>query len=583
MKKINIIFDNNDSNALSIINNIYKEFSYDYENLYSVNLGYCIKLIPTKEDLKYIDKEVDLIIWLISSSFFLDTEAYTLKFNELKKQGINQLPISICSTDAILFDEINTLIIKDNQSITELLCVIAQKLIGEKIDIFISYFRIEGSDICEKINNTMHKIPSYETFVDIHNIEYGAEIQKEIELKLQNSALLCISTDSYAQRFWCIKELIVAKQNQIPIIIADCLKDKELRRNPNSGNVPVVKIKKECFQENIYTAIFTLVKEVLRKKVFERTLSEKDSEKLNLWKTPELSDFAGKKIKKVCYPAPPICLCEREFYENIFTDITFYMHNQIDYLKTKQLKVCISLSDFQDNPHIASFYTDSLVNEIIRYLIYKGYSVNYGGDWRKSGYTEKFLDFVKSYRFYENSVSTIFYNYFANIDNNSIAEIKSKMYRFGEVIEINLQYTNGNLDKAKTLSGMRKQMIKESDAVIIIGGKLVAEKSYISGIAEEFTIAYSENKPIYLIGGQGGAAGKIACMLDEGKKYYFNTTLESAEAQVYCKRINEYLENVDLEIFSLNNKLGIEENKELFHSIDIERICNLIFKGLSEI
>ena len=138
MKKINIIFDNNDSNALSIINNIYKEFSYDYENLYSVNLGYCIKLIPTKEDLKYIDKEVDLIIWLISSSFFLDTEAYTLKFNELKKQGINQLPISICSTDAILFDEINTLIIKDNQSITELLCVIAQKLIGEKIDIIQS-------------------------------------------------------------------------------------------------------------------------------------------------------------------------------------------------------------------------------------------------------------------------------------------------------------------------------------------------------------------------------------------------------------------------------------------------------------
>ena len=583
MRCINIVYDENDNFSNQLIDRIYKEYSYDCDNLFSVNLGYCIKLIPITGDLECIDRRADLIIWLITYNFFTTPEAYVKKYQSLRKTGVEQLPISFCRNGARLMDDINTLVVKDESSETRIMCIIAQKLIKNKIDIFISYYRTEGTSICEKIHHTIQRLPGYDTFVDLHNIEYGTEIQTEIELKLTDSAVICINTDGYAQRFWCVKELLVAKQNYVPLIVADCVTSTELRRNPNSGNVPVIRLSNDPAEEDILKTVLTLIKEVLRKKIFESKITEDGTTRINLWKAPELSDFAEKSVKTVYYPAPPICLCERKYYESISTGTQFRMLNQIDFTQGKKLRVCISLSDFQDNHYIHKNYTDSLASEVMRYLVYRGYQINYGGDWRKSGYTERFLDFVKAYRFYEDPSDKIFVNYFSNINQENTGEILSRMYNFGRLVEIPLERKGNEIDKATSLTKMRKRMIQESDALVVIGGRLYSDSGYLSGIAEEVAIAYQHEKPVYIVGGQGGAAKKVADILTDPRSYSFVPSLTTEAAQSRCQYVNKILKSKNINEFSSKNKLSVEENKELFSSTDIAAICNLLIKGLAEI
>ena len=583
MRCINIVYDEKDDFSNQLIDRIYKEYSYDCDNLFSVNLGYSIKLIPITKDLECIDSSADLIIWLITYNFFTTPEKYVNKYTSLRKTGVEQLPISFCRNGAILMDDINTLVVKDDSSETRIMCIIAQKLIKNKIDIFISYYRTEGTSICEKIHNTIQRLPGYDTFVDLHNIEYGAEIQTEIELKLTDSAMICINTDGYAQRFWCVKELLVAKQNYVPLIVVDCVTSTELRRNPNSGNVPVIRLSNDPTEVDIIKTVLTLIKEVLRKKIFESKITEDETTRINLWKAPELSDFAEKSVKTVYYPAPPICLCERKYYESISTGTQFRMLNQIDPAKGNKLRVCISLSDFQDNPYIHKNYTDSLASEVMRYLVYRGYQINYGGDWRKSGYTERFLDFVRAYRYYEDHSDQIFVNYFANINQEKTGEILSRIYKFGRFVEIPLECKGNKIDKAASLSKMRESMIHESDAVVVIGGRLYSDSGYLSGIAEEVAIAYQQKKPVYIIGGQGGAAKKVADILTDPRSYSFATSLRTKVAQSRCQNVNKILKSKNINEFSSANKLSVEENKELFSSTDIAAICNLLIKGLTEI
>ena len=583
MRCINIVYDEKDDFSNQLIDRIYKEYSYDCDNLFSVNLGYSIKLIPITKDLECIDCSADLIIWLITYNFFTTPEKYVNKYTSLQKTGVEQLPISFCRNGAILMDDINTLVVKDDSSETRIMCIIAQKLIKNKIDIFISYYRTEGTSICEKIHNTIQRLPGYDTFVDLHNIEYGAEIQTEIELTLTDSAMICINTDGYAQRFWCVKELLVAKQNYVPLIVVDCVTSTELRRNPNSGNVPVIRLSNDPTEVDIIKTVLTLIKEVLRKKIFESKITEDETTRINLWKAPELSDFAEKSVKTVYYPAPPICLCERKYYESISTGTQFRMLNQIDPAKGNKLRVCISLSDFQDNPYIHKNYTYSLASEVMRYLVYRGYQINYGGDWRKSGYTERFLDFVRAYRYYEDHSDQIFVNYFANINQEKTGEILSRIYKFGRFVEIPLECKGNKIDKAASLSKMRESMIHESDAVVVIGGRLYSDSGYLSGIAEEVAIAYQQKKPVYIIGGQGGAAKKVADILTDPRSYSFATSLKTKVAQSRCQYVNKILKSKNINEFSSANKLSVEENKELFSSTDIAAVCNLLIKGLTEI
>ena len=91
-----------------------------------------------------------------------------------------------------------------------------------------------------------------------------------------------------------------------------------------------------------------------------------------LWRAPEPSKLAEVKkkypaIKKIVYPAPPITLCETEYYGSIFDDCELVLDNNLQ-LITKLAatkKICLSVSDYQTERKLHYNFLNCLVKELI--------------------------------------------------------------------------------------------------------------------------------------------------------------------------------------------------------------------------
>lgn len=144
---------------------------------------------------------------------------------------------------------------------------------------------------------------------------------------------------------------------------------------------------------------------------------------------------------------------------------------------------------------------------------------------------------------------------------------------------------------ASSLNKMRMQMQQDSLARIVVGGKVTGFLGYMAGIAEEFMVSVDKKQPVFLIGGFGGATHVIADIL-EGKAT--SETLKSlAQSDTKYLELYQWCENndhhMDYEHFDkynwkdLNNGLSEEQNRILFHSVDIVEIVSLVLLGLSNI
>ena len=65
---------------------------------------------------------------------------------------------------------------------------------------------------------------------------------------------------------------------------------------------------------------------------------------------------------------------------------------------------------------------------------------------------------------------------------------------------------------------MREKIIKDSDYIIVAGGKLEGFKGKIPGVLEEVCLGIEEKKPIYIIGYYEGVSKEIGNWKDEKNK-----------------------------------------------------------------
>ena len=595
---LHIFYHAKNKYAKKIIDEIYTQFSFPKDNILSPCIGCSVRLYGSVEHLKSYDYDIraDLYIFIATSDMGRNVQEYIDICNKLFDNKGQVMIISLVE-NKFFFNaknfSINTYMLKEDLLKKEkfkLMCIIAQKLTREKVHLFFSYYRVEGSFICNKFKETLSSVPGFHEFMDVKEIEFGAPIQTEIEKQLESSVVICFSTEEYSERFWGTEELLLAKQNGLPIIVVDCLKDTEKRRNPNSGNMPVVRINYRKFEEFVYKTVLLAVKEKLRK-LEARKYYKKDKDILCLWKAPELFDI--KKAEKenkttVMYPAPPICQCETQYYSTL-SDVRLVLDNNLQNINKANKKICISFSDSELNPQIHPYYFNNLLNEIIRYSIYGKYQLVYGGDWRDKGLTEKILDYYKIYQSRNGDHIDFLINYYANLDKNDTNIPYSKIRNFGDIREFtyrDIPEEKQGLEKtdlrAELLSLMREKMIESSDAVIVFGGKERGSVGYTSGVAEEISIAFSLKKPIFLLGGVGGATSKIIRII-EGKDEAFSQSFSGKNAQDRTAAINTIIQSIKVENLSHYNGLTIDENKILFNSIDLKEIIRLVFSALSKI
>ena len=283
-------------------------------------------------------------------------------------------------------------------------------------------------------------------------------------------------------------------------------------------------------------------------------------------------------------------------------------------LSGKKIAISVSNNEDLERNGMSEQHINDISIEIARYIISNGGTALYGGDLRSGGFTKYFSELSNQYKI-DNDRTYRFINYFPFPNSKGITqevqiEFKSKQIK-PEIlalpnvikgIDIDIEYKpfkncEDRYIYSECFKEMRIQMAKDCTARILIGGKTTNYLGYIPGVIEEALYTLIENKPLFLIGGFGGATQKLIRLINgEEVEELTNDFQYSTDFQ---KKFKEYISpkcdyadfnKLKEEFFKFNieklsklNKLSVQENEILFSSKNIHEIVFLIMKGLRKI
>lgn len=481
----------------------------------------------------------------------------------------------------------------------------------QKIKLFISHAKKDCLTEAKQLRDYLNSSTKLNTFFDENDILDGNNFDKQIENNVVSSLLVVLNSDIYTDREWCRKELLIAKRNDIPTVIVNCVKKRVKRTFPYIGNCPMIQCS-DNWSEMIVVLLKTALNQVYQKQLLQAIKSKITTIDDCIPNNPELFSFIkiSKDKKTILYPEPPLGKEEQSVLTDFNNEISFVtpteaMAQSMGNLKDKRIAFSVSESDDLHQCGCAKALLKDIVLELSRYIVKAGGYLIYGGDLRKEGFTESFENFSYQYGEKEKADKQVNYftNYFAWPIHLGISESNRAEFIHCRVAPVFVGAPNGvdpktfippvgkdNLNIwARSLTKMREEMEDDVDARIILGGRLTGFKGKYAGIIEEFLIASQKNHPIYLIGGFGGAA-KAIVDIREGKDVDLIKLAEEtpsyAEFSAYYNDNN--IDKIDyssiteyIKQYTFNNGLTQEENNTLFHTTNILEIVSLILKGLN--
>ena len=282
-------------------------------------------------------------------------------------------------------------------------------------------------------------------------------------------------------------------------------------------------------------------------------------------------------------------------------------------LNGRNIAISVSVNEDLEKNGFSEQHLNDISIEIARYIIANDGTAMYGGDLRVGGFTYYFSELSNQYKKPDDK-SFKFINYFVfpttkaltrdvRIDFQSkqisIKEIESPK---GVIVDNDKEYIPfvNNEDRftlCECFKKMRDQMAKDCQARVLVGGKISNYLGYMPGVIEEALSTFLESKPVFLIGGFGGATAKLIELIKgeevfeltddfqyntkflKGYKEFIKDKYIYSDYETIRKKLTEY----NVEKLSELNKLSVEENEILFESKNIHEIVYLIMKGLKAI
>jgi len=201
----------------------------------------------------------------------------------------------------------------------------------KKVQVFLSHSKRDGDGerIAKVIRQALFDGEGLSSFFDVHDIAPGLPFDKVILNQVRVSAVVAIHTDSFSSREWCRREIIEAKRASVPLVIANCLADRDERGFPYMGNVPVVRMD-PAHVDRIDDVIGRLLDEVLKDFLWrcrvELVRAEAGARVRFLPRPPELISLAGldrtaQDQTVLVYPDPPLGAEEQRLFEEIAPDV----------------------------------------------------------------------------------------------------------------------------------------------------------------------------------------------------------------------------------------------------------------------
>ncbi len=254
----------------------------------------------------------------------------------------------------------------------------------------------------------------------------------------------------------------------------------------------------------------------------------------------------------------------------------------------------ISISESPDMPALglSDGHLQDARAAIALHLLASGTSLAYGDDLRAHGFTELLFELVERYRGHPRHDGEVgVTDYLAwpvhiRMTADDLAEFSDGHEKSARLVFLARNGARMKREKrlelavhepddtewAEGLTAMRSIMRKETQARIVLGGRVAGYKGRIPGIAEKTLLSLRARQPVFLLGGFGGCARDIA------------ETLGLADCWAGSR--SDWSGRSCFEGYSsegLRNGLSDEENAVLARTPHIHQAVTLMSRGLRRI
>jgi hypothetical protein len=469
-------------------------------------------------------------------------------------------------------------------------------------------------------------------WMDTGAIAPGENFATKIEDGINRTSFLAVLTDNYATREWCRTEVLLAKEKQRPMLVIDALRDHEVRSFPYLGNVPVVRWNPKAPDRPIHL----LIKESVRQLHVQMVLDQrKEPEDQIAVRPPELATIAGTGGKKILYPDPPLGNEELRLLYRLNIQAETPLQRIAKQKSLGGKKIALSMSESSDIQQYGfdECHIENAIVELSRYILIQGARLVYGGDLGKRRYTDLLFELVRTHnRMGRTGTLNPIINYSGWPLPKPTVQQQADFFGVGEFVRIDRPDSLNESDNADFqidptffpdtksalhrfawslgMTKMRTQQASDTLARVVLGGKTgltitkhadgtikeVWYKGRIPGVLEEVYLSAKQNRPVFLIGAFGGAAAMIIDLI-EGKQrpeatwdYQKQAPHSESLKEIYSKRGVEW-ESYDTMIGFLRQKgvaginplLTEQENRELFRTVDLVRITEMVISGLAKL
>lgn len=471
-------------------------------------------------------------------------------------------------------------------------------------------------------------------WIDSGEIPGGSRFADEIEAGVQDAALLILATRHYGARPWCRREMLLAKRHQRPFVVIDALTGVETRSFPYAGNAPKLRWEAGAAER----AVDLLLKETLRHQHARLELAQiQRAGDVVLAAPPELATVVRlPRGSTVLYPDPPLGDEEMEELAPLALKVETALQRAAKGRALAKMPVALSISASPDalRHGLTPRHLDAALIEISRQLLARGAVLEYGGHLGAEGYTQALFDMAREYAALSGlpPAERIVNDVGWPLPLEALpTEVRARNQRVGIFRRIPRPDGIAALEPAtfveepaffppdsaarryawaRGMSAMREFQCgaQGARARIVLGGRTGAgadgsptDKWYssrIPGVIEEALLSLRLGQPLYVVGAFGGAAAMLAELL-EGRRpaafsWDFQKQAPHAEAMraLYeqhgqawedYEQMAEVLADTGVAGLAANNRLGVEENRELFRCRDLRRIVELLLEGLARV
>ena len=253
--------------------------------------------------------------------------------------------------------------------------------------------------------------------------------------------------------------------------------------------------------------------------------------------------------------------------------------------------IAISISESTDMAvfGLSDEHLREAMAEIAMHLLASGANLTYGGDLRRHGFTELLFELVLRYQCQTNKnnepkvINYLAWPVHICMTTQKLVAIETEFRgsvqlaligrdgrRLAMEDRLVLLVREADEDEwSLGLTAMRQIMRKETDARILLGGRVDGYKGCMPGIAEEALLSLQSGQPVFLLGGFGGCTRDIAEILGLVKR-----RSDSRSVWPGCQQFKQYVPE------NLHNGLSIEENQMLACTPYVDQAVTLVLKGL---